>query len=158
MIQRMSAIFLSTLILAGGAWLASRVPAVDAKEAHSRPPGLTDTVEGVRNSRGNVILLVMETPDTFENVDYENAVGYEEIPASTGTVRAQFPNLNSGPYAVIAFHDENENRDLDMNGIFPVEGYSVSGAKDAYDEPSFDRAASDEPERAVRLFYLEKER
>lgn len=153
--QRITALCVSTGIIVGGAWMASQVPAVEAEEAKSgTPPGLEVTVDGIRNSNGKVVVLIMDNRDAFKAYDYKAAVGYQEIPASTGSVQAFFPDLRSGPYAVIAFHDENGNRDLDMNGQVPSEGYTVSGAKDAYDEPPFKRAATSKPEQTVRLFYL----
>lgn len=153
--QRITALCVSAGIIVGGAWMASHVPAVEAEEAKAeKSQGLEVTVDGIRNGNGQVVVLVMDSRDAFKAYDYDAAVGYQEIPASTGSVQAYFPDLNSGPYAVIAFHDENGNQDLDMNGQIPSEGYTVSGAKDAYDEPPFKRAASSDPKQSVRLFYL----
>ncbi|MBG6142047.1 uncharacterized protein (DUF2141 family) [Labrenzia sp. EL_142] len=152
--QRVSAICISAAILLGGAFAASLVPTVEAQEKKNASRGLEVTVEGVRNSKGLVVVLVMDNRDAFKAYDYETAVGYKEVPASTGSVQAFFPKLTSGPYAVVAFHDENENRDLDMDGQVPSEGYTVSGAKDAYDEPPFKRAATKERLQTVRMFYL----
>ncbi|MES0881352.1 DUF2141 domain-containing protein [Roseibium sp. SCP14] len=153
--QRITALCVSAGIIIGGAWMASQVPVVEAEEAKAGTmPGLEVTVDGVRNGNGQVIVLIMDNRDAFKAYDYEAAVGYHEIPASTGAIQAFFPDLNSGPYAVVAFHDENGNRDLDMNGQVPSEGYTVSGARDAYDEPPFKRAASSDQKQTVRLFYL----
>lgn len=152
--QRISAIFISTAILIGGAYAASLVPTVEAQEKQNIAQGLEVTVEGVRNSVGKVVVLIMDNRDAFKAYDYKTAVGYKEVPASTGSVQAFFPNLNSGPYAVVAFHDENENSDLDVDGQVPSEGYTVSGARDAYDEPPFKRAATNKPAQTVRMFYL----
>lgn len=157
--QRISGLVISATILVGGAWVASHVPLVEVEEARaaSQSSGLEVVVEGVRNSQGQVIVMVMDDRDAFKSYDYEAAVGYVEVPASTGTVLASFPELTAGPYAVVAFHDENGNSDLDMNGQIPVEGYTVSGARDAYDEPPFSRAASAQPSQAVRMFYLKQD-
>ncbi|MCV0424897.1 MAG: DUF2141 domain-containing protein [Roseibium sp.] len=154
--QRISAICLSAAIMMGGAWLASQVPTVNAEAGHSNPNGLTVTVDDVRNGSGQVVVLIFNDRDAFKAYDYNKVVGYREVPASTGAIQAFFPDLKPGFYAVVAFHDENENRDLDMAEQVPTEGYAVSGARDAYDEPPFKRAASDKPHRALRLFYLKQ--
>lgn len=154
-IQRMTAICISAAILVGGAFAASHVPTVIAEETATTRNSLEVTVNGVRNSEGKIVVLVLDNPQAYNTQDYDKAVGYQEIPASTGSVQAVFPELLEGPYAVVAFHDENGNRDLDIEGQIPSEGYTVSGARDAYDEPPFQRAASVEPARTVKLFYLD---
>ncbi|WP_415715938.1 DUF2141 domain-containing protein [Roseibium sp.] len=156
--QRLTGIAVSAGILIGGAWLASKVPSVEANEVAAKPlaTGLEVTVEGVRNGNGQVIVMVMDNRDALKTYDYQAAVGYLEVPASTGRVLATFPDLTSGPFAVVAIHDENGNRDLDMKNQIPTEGYMVSGARDAYDEPPFSRAASDQPRQTVRMFYLDR--
>ncbi|WP_422378285.1 DUF2141 domain-containing protein [Roseibium sp.] len=156
--QRLAAVFISAAILAGGAWAASLVPGAGASADELRTgetrQGLSVTVKNIRNTRGQVIVLVMEDAHAYQSGNYEAAVGYLEIPASTGSVRADFPELAGGRYAVIAFHDENRNRDLDLEGEIPVEGYALSGARDAYDEPPFQRAASKDPTRTIKMHYL----
>ena len=154
--QRLSAIFVSAAILVGGAWAASLVPGAVANElrAGDAKPGLTVTVSNIRNARGQVIVLVMDDRDAYQQGKYEAAVDFREIPATAGSVRTAFPELTGGPYAVVAFHDENGNRDLDLEGEIPVEGYALSGARDAYDEPPFQRAASQTPRQTIHMHYL----
>lgn len=151
--QRISAILVSAAILTGGALAASLVPSVKANETSTDDAGLEVTVEGVRNGNGNVIIFIMDDGDAYNASEYAAAVGYHEIPASPGNMRSAFPRLTSGRYAVVAFHDENGNRDLDLKNNIPVEGYAISGARDAYDAPMFDRAASEERSRTVRMYY-----
>lgn len=152
--QRISAILISAVLLAGGAFAASLVPSAEAEQKTGTTKDLEITFEGVRNSDGHVIVFVFDDADAYNTSDYGAAVGYREVPASTGTLSVSFSRLTSGPYAAVAFHDENGNRDLDMNGTIPREGYAVTGAKDAFDEPAFERAASDERSRRLRVHYL----
>jgi uncharacterized protein (DUF2141 family) len=49
--------------------------------------------------------------------------------AISGTQSVVFTNLEPGTYAIIAFHDENDNGKLDENGWgVPTEGYAFSNA------------------------------
>ena len=41
-----------------------------------------------------------------------------------------------------------------MDGQVPKEGYTTSGAKDAYDEPTFNRASVTAGKVKVNLFYV----
>ncbi|MEL7524539.1 MAG: DUF2141 domain-containing protein [Pseudomonadota bacterium] len=152
--QRISAILASAVILTGGAFAASLVPSVKANEKSTVEVGLEVTIEGVRNGNGHVIILIMDDADAYNAFDYDAAAGYREIAAAAGGVTATFAGLPTGRYAVVAFHDENGNRDLDMNDTIPGEGYAVSGARDAFDAPAFDRASSDERSRRVQMYYL----
>ncbi|WP_306144283.1 DUF2141 domain-containing protein [Roseibium sp. MMSF_3412] len=153
--QRLSAILISAAILIVGAFTASLVRSGETNENTNAVKGLEVTVEGVRNGNGNVIIIVMNDADAFNASEYANAAGYHEIPASPGNMTTTFPRLTSGRYAVVAFHDENGNRDFDMKHNLPAEGYAISGAKDASDTPLFDRAASDKSSRKVEMYYLD---
>ncbi|MEM1019931.1 MAG: DUF2141 domain-containing protein [Sphingomonadales bacterium] len=55
---------------------------------------------------------------------------------------------------MVPLHDEKGNYDLDMKDGYPLEGYGVTGAKDAYDEPKFKSAAVPAGDVPLRLTYL----
>ena len=157
-------------IVIGLGFIASQVPVSTAAAppevtevgganpvADAEVVGLEVVVEGIRNEKGRVIVAVFDDPMAFEAYDYDRAIGYGEIDVDTatqGTVRLPFPELTSGPYAVSLFHDENNDYDFNMDGEWPLEGYGTSGAKDAYDEPTFEEAAVDGGSVIVRMFYL----
>jgi len=103
--------------------------------------GVTLTVEGLRNDRGNVLIAVFDQARTFDRLLFENAVGFAEVPARRGQVKYQFPALTSGPYAIFLFHDENGNRDIDNVANTLLEGIGASGANTSKDEPSFAQAS-----------------
>ncbi|MGI9232594.1 MAG: DUF2141 domain-containing protein [Woeseiaceae bacterium] len=116
--------------------------------------GLQVEITNVRINKGKVIVLVFDNVNAFETYDYERAVGYAEVEAERGAVNAQFPDLVDGPFAVTFFHDENEDYDLNMDGLYPLEGYGTSGAKDPYDEPTFDDASVNSSRVSVQTYYL----
>lgn len=155
-----------TLLIALG-FLASRVPvsmagqnnAATETAADSAPvPEFLDTglrvdITNVRNDEGKVIVLVFADADAFADYDYTRAVGYAEQ-AAAGTLQFEFPELREGPYAISLFHDENDDDDLNMDGIYPLEGYGTSGATGPYDEPSFSEAAVSPGRVSIRMYYL----
>ena len=66
-----------------------------------------------------------------------------------------FQQLNKGPYAFFAFHDENNDQDLTMHGNMPTEGYGTSGSDDPYEKVSFLKAAKDVGLVEVKMNYLQ---
>lgn len=154
--QRLFGVVATIAITVGGAWAASQINAqpVYAETERTRT-GLTVTFDGIRNSDGDIIVLIYDDPDAYKTYDPNGAVAFQQVRARSGKATVQFPDLALGPYAVAAFHDENSNQDLDMNGNIPTEGYAISGARDSYDEPSFDRAAIATGKISVQMHYAE---
>jgi len=145
----------SIAITVGGAWLASHIHSRPAEASTTaKAESLQVTLRGVRNGRGNVIVMVFDNSAAYDSFDLSKAVGYQEEPAQEGHVTFRFPELSGGPYAVTAFHDENGNQDLDMTGQIPTEGYATSGASDAYDTPAFSKAAIASGSIAIQMVYL----
>jgi len=166
--QRLTAIALSAAITVGGAWLASlastgsvtatsTIERSDLRLAKAKPPraGLTVQLRDVRAGKGDLIVLVFDDPAAFGAYDADKAAALAAQPASAPSPSFSFPDLTGGPFAVAIVHDENGNGDLDMDGSVPTEGYGLSGARDAYDEPDFSRAAQAGSEIEVRMHYLE---
>lgn len=115
--------------------------------------GLSLTVDGVRNNKGSVLVMVFDNAAAYDKLDWQRAVQYAEIPARKGRVSHSFPDLTGGPYAVLVFHDENGDQDLNFSGDRVLEGVGVSGtARDTW-SPSFAEAAVPPGNIAVRLFY-----
>lgn len=110
-------------------------------------------VSHARNAEGHLFIALFDDRTAWEQFAVERAAASAVIPAAT-PARVTFHDLPAGSYAVFAFHDENSNGDLDLRGDLPLEGYAVSGARDRFDEPSFDRAATDSPRIDLRLYYL----
>jgi uncharacterized protein (DUF2141 family) len=80
-------------------------------------------VERVPNSRGEVHVDLC-TEQTFLGPDcpYDNAA-----PSRRGRVIVTLHNIPPGRYAVTAYHDENANRDLDLNLLgMPKEAFGFS--------------------------------
>ena len=106
---------------------------------------LTVEVRGIRSGDGQLYVAVHapETRDTFPSGT--GAVATLQQTAHAGTLRFVVRDLSPGPYAVNAFHDENDNGELDTNlfGI-PSEGFGFANDPDAsFGPPGFEAAAVD---------------
>jgi uncharacterized protein (DUF2141 family) len=101
-------------------------PQREAEGAGSNQPGQINVhVVGVRGS-GVVYCAMYTSPDGFpRNIKKSAGVTNSEI--SRGTADCGFYNEETGPYAILVFHDQSHTHRLTMgaNGM-PTEGYGVS--------------------------------
>jgi uncharacterized protein (DUF2141 family) len=97
------------------------------------------TLEDVATSSGHVLVAVC-TPETFlrRGCPYTG-----RAPAASGEAQVVVHGIDPGVYAVQAFHDQNDNFDLDRNFLgLPKEGMGFSNdAPMRFGPPSFDDAA-----------------
>jgi len=122
------------------------------------------SLDGIRSTRGSVVIGLYDSPETFARAMRPSA-GFLNDPARFGAVvlRANtalqstvvFGNLAPGRYAVIAFHDENGNGELDKSFLgLPLEPYGFSnGPHGSFRPPTFDEAAMhvDRDNSAIRI-------
>lgn len=110
------------------------------------------TIEGVASSSGSIMIGLYDSKQHFQTAvanaanigllnDPSRLVGIA-MRAIGGTQSVVFTNLKPGPYAIIVFHDENDNGKLDENPWgAPIEGYGFSNnAQGFLAAPSFDAA------------------
>jgi uncharacterized protein (DUF2141 family) len=110
-------------------------------------------IDGIRSSAGSLMIGLYDSEDHFQKAiknsakvgllnDSARLVGVS-MRAISGTQSAVFTNLQPGTYAIIAFHDENDNGKLDENGWgVPIEGYGFSNNAEGFLGPaSFKDAA-----------------
>ena len=99
-------------------------------------------MRGIRSGDGRVLVAVHgpASKETFPSGD--GVVGRRQ-PARPGAVRFVVDDLSPGRYAVAAFHDANDNGELDTNLLgIPSEGYGFGNdASAAFGPPSFESAA-----------------
>ncbi len=137
-----------------GAWIASGLaystPAITANSTQ-----LSVQIEGVRNDKGKLIVMVFNTEKAYKNYDSNDAAGFQELKAARGNKVVNFSDLPAGPYAIVLHHDENNDYEFNMKGEWPLEGYGTSNAKDAYDEPSFREALVNSDTVTVQMHYLQ---
>jgi uncharacterized protein (DUF2141 family) len=98
--------------------------AVAPSDLEGAAPGVSVTVsvKGIHSDKGFVWVAITDDAGTFPGGRRMIAV-----PAKAGAVEVVFRHLRPNSYAVMAYHDENDNGrlDTDPNGI-PTEGYCFS--------------------------------
>lgn len=98
---------------------------------------LTVRLNGVQHDHGAVRVALFSDPKTFRKVD--KAFATREVPAAAGTITLVFDDVPAGQYAVMAYHDENGNGELDRRfGMFPTEGYGLSNNPKIMGPPAFE--------------------
>lgn len=99
-------------------------------------------LNNIEHDRGNVRVALFDDPKTFRKAD--QAFDARELPAKAGTVTVVFEDVPAGQYAVMAYHDENANGELDLRfGMFPTEGYGLSNNPKVMGPPAFEDSRFD---------------
>ena len=95
---------------------------------------------GVQHERGTLRVGLYSEPKTFRKE--AQALAVEQIPAHAGTASVRFTDLPAGRYAIMAYHDEDANGELNRRfGMFPTEGYALSNNPTVMGPPSFEDSA-----------------
>ena len=96
------------------------------------------TIANVRSDKG-----VMQVAVCDEATYRKDCRLTATAPAHAGSMTVDVPDVPSGTWAVLAYHDENGNKKLDTNFVgMPTEGYGFSnGAASRFGPPSFKEAA-----------------
>ena len=109
-------------------------------------------VSNVAGGKGTVNVAVCDKERFLKQCAYSASV-----PAQEGETVVLVEGVPPGTWAVLAYQDENENKELDRNVIgIPKENYGFSrDAKGAFGPPSFEAAAiqvsGDRAAAAIRL-------
>jgi uncharacterized protein (DUF2141 family) len=110
---------------------------------------LTVEIDGVDSDKGLVSVAVFANGDDFPN----KITHGQRVKAAASKVVVVFKDLPAGRYAVSAYHDANENKELDrgMFGI-PKERYGFSQeARGVAGPPEFRDAAFVLPAEGTRI-------
>jgi len=108
---------------------------------------ITATVVNVTSDTGKVSFALFDK-ENFR-VKPLQAVSSE---IKEGKSIATFTNIKSGAYAIICFHDKNENNKMDFakNGM-PLENYGASNNVMNFGPPNYEEAKFVVAEKSVRL-------
>ena len=108
------------------------------------------TVEGIRNDAQPVRVLLFKTPDTFP--DEERCYKVQATTATEGTAVVEFTDLDPGAYAIMAYHDENEDNRLNrVLGMWPSEGYGLSLNPLVMGPPTFQETSFELPPQGLSV-------
>ncbi len=123
-----------TLGLLMGLFLMSILTTAQTKETTYN---ITITIDNVVNDNGTV-LAGLHSAETFMK-----GQGVQNLQSTikNGKITLVFKDVKPGEYAILAMHDENNNKqmDRDANGM-PTESYGISGSLTSYGPPSFNNA------------------
>jgi uncharacterized protein (DUF2141 family) len=109
-------------------------------------------IEGIESSAGTIVAGLYDNAENYDSAvgesskvlvnDSTRLVGVSLRP-SRKTQSIVFPDLRPGLYAVVVFHDENDDSKLDKNALgLPTEGYAMSNnARGLMSAPAFKDAA-----------------
>jgi uncharacterized protein (DUF2141 family) len=100
---------------------------------------------GFRNNNGKPHCTLYKDPAAFPSHD-EKAVKESDAPSITNkSAEVDFSGIAPGKYAIVCFHDENNNGKFDENALgMPKEGYCFSNnVKPRFSAPNFDQCAFD---------------
>ncbi|WP_396603300.1 DUF2141 domain-containing protein [Algibacter sp. R77976] len=95
---------------------------------------ITVTIENITNNNGKVI-LGLHTEDTFMK---GQGIKTAEANIVDGKITVTFKNIEAGTYAIMALHDENENKRMDyQDSGMPKESYGMSNNPMSFGPPQF---------------------
>lgn len=114
------------------------LPGVLAEERQSA--SLAIEVTNVRGNEGRLVMALYGDAKSFANLDESEAYAAIAIRPNGNKSVVRLDTVAPGHYAVVLFHDANNNDEFDFKGDNPLEGFGVSGAKHAFDEPNFRQA------------------
>lgn len=105
---------------------------------------------GVQHARGSVRVGLYADAKTFRKEAQAYAVA--QAPATAGAVTVRFADVPAGRYAIMAYHDEDGNGELNRRlGMFPTEGYGLSNNPKVMGPPAFDDSAFDVGEGTQKI-------
>jgi uncharacterized protein (DUF2141 family) len=137
--------FACILMMLAAATAAPAAAPVVVRVARRIPSaGLRVRVAGLRDSKGQVICTLYDSPEAFPS-DSNRAVGHATVAIRDRSAECDFAGIAPGKYALVAFHDENGNGEFDRNWFgMPKEGYTFSNnVRPVFAPPSFKAAAFD---------------
>ena len=125
-----------TITLGFLAWIISCSAAVAEEYT------LTVQLNGIKNSLGQIQVELYSEPKTFRKSTL--AQNIIKVAAKEDTVTVKFSGIKPGVYAILAFHDEDDNGMLNKRfGMIPTEGYALSNDPEVFGPPAFNDSAFD---------------
>ena len=110
--------------------------------AQATPNSLTVLVKDLRSDSGTVRIGLWNTAEGF--TQKQARVAGRNAPVKDGNTEFVFEGLAPGRYALIVYHDENDNGEFDRTLIgLPAEGLGFSNGAwiNLFGAPSFEEAA-----------------
>jgi uncharacterized protein (DUF2141 family) len=105
------------------------------------PQSMHLSVEGLRNTEGQLIVFLFNDADSFPT-KRDKAFRMKTVPSTSARINVSFDNVPPGTYGAAVYHDENSNGKMDRHWYGPPkEGYGASNdATGTFGPPSFSDA------------------
>jgi uncharacterized protein (DUF2141 family) len=137
------------IILGFLAWIIS------CSTAFAEEYNLTVHLNGIKNSMGQIHVELYSDAKTFRKSALAQNV--MKVAAKEDTVTVKFSGIKPGFYAILAFHDEDENGVLNKRfGMIPTEGYALSNDPEVFGPPAFEDSkfeVTSDKELAIPIHY-----
>ncbi|WBU88697.1 DUF2141 domain-containing protein [Cellulophaga omnivescoria] len=107
------------------------------KEKKAETFTVTVTIDNVLNDNGTVMAGLHSSETFMRGSGLQDKI----TTIKDGKVTIVFKDVKPGEYAILAMHDENNNKQMDReaNGM-PKESYCISGSPTPYGPPTFSEA------------------
>ena len=104
-------------------------------------------VQNIRTNQGTVYFAIYNSQKSFND---RSAFASQEAIVKNNSVEVFFENLPQNTYAIVCFHDTNNNgkMDFDSRGM-PLEDYGTSAKERSFGPPLFDDAKFEVKEKDV---------
>ncbi len=110
--------------------------------SHACAADLTVVARGIVSGPGAIRVALYRGAEGFRHED--RALRVLSVPARATTIAVTFHDIPPGRYAVLAYHDANDDKKLDLRfGMFPKEGWGLSNDPRVMGPPSFAASALD---------------
>lgn len=99
---------------------------------------LTVDIQSLRSVKGDVHITLCDNRKCYEQ--RKNWRDRKVIPVTDKILKVSFENLVPGEYAIMVFHDEDQDSSFDKNFLgFPQEGFGFSrDARPIFDAPVYE--------------------
>ena len=130
---------MSSPVLAAATLAAVTLAAAPRAAAEPRTGTLTVSARGFESEQGTVLVQLANSAEDYD--DDGGAFRFAEVKAEGGRAVAVFEDVPYGEYAVKIFHDENDNKKIDMGWRGPTERYGFSNdARGLFGPPGYEDA------------------
>lgn len=93
---------------------------------------ITVTIENILNEKGTILTGLHNAETFMKGMGLKN----DQSKIKGDKVTVVFKDVPKGEYAIISMHDENDNKQMDMENGMPKESYGMSGGT-AFGPPTF---------------------
>lgn len=92
-------------------------------------------IPNITSDKGKVYFSLYNSKDSFiRRIPFQNT----EALINKKKTEAFFKNVPEGTYAIICYHDVNDNKKMDFDGFMPIEDYGSTNNPKSFGPPQFD--------------------